>query len=60
MGDVVPGHFGEAFPHICPGPGCAVRAWIKARRLVKDYRWVEAGAYADASDPPLDDTEVKA
>ncbi len=25
------GHYGVSFPHICPGPDCAIARWILSR-----------------------------
>lgn len=28
---LVSGHYGESFPHLCPGSDCAIAAWLKRK-----------------------------
>ena len=41
MGERIDGHADLEFYHVCPGRGCAIKAWLKGRRLRLELRDAE-------------------
>ncbi len=39
--NLVLGHHGESFPHLCPGTECAILHWIEQKKSRGDYHALE-------------------